>query len=110
MLPRKRAPIHPGEILEEEFLKPLSISQEKFVTHLGGTWTQPKISAIICGRRDITEAIALDFADALGTSAQFWINLQTRYDLWHEQKRHKKVPLLPALRRKRRSTISRHSS
>jgi addiction module HigA family antidote len=97
MLPRKRAPIHPGEILQEEFLKPLNISQEDFVTNLGGTWTQPKISAIIRGRRDITEAIALDFADALGTSAQFWINLQTRYDLWHEQRNTKKCPYFPFL-------------
>ena len=76
MLPKKRKPIHPGEILWEEFLLPLGISQAEFVRHLNGTWSQPKLSAIIRGKRAVTEAIALDLADALGTSAQFWINLQ----------------------------------
>jgi plasmid maintenance system antidote protein VapI len=47
MFPKNREPTHPGEILLEEFLKPLSISQEDFATHLGGSWTQPKVSAFI---------------------------------------------------------------
>ncbi|MBI3211075.1 MAG: HigA family addiction module antidote protein, partial [Simkania negevensis] len=69
MLPTHRKPTLPGEILLEEFLNPLGISQTAFVEHLGGTWTQPKLSAIIRGKRAITEEIALDFADALGTTA-----------------------------------------
>lgn len=81
MLPKYRPPTHPGEILLEEFLKPLEISQEQFAKHLDGTWTQPKVSEIINKKRRITEAIALDFSDALGTSLEFWINLQKRYDL-----------------------------
>lgn len=100
MLPRYRPPIYPGEILWEEFLKPLEISQTDFVNHLGGTWTQPKLSAIISGKRAITEAIALDLADALGTSAEFWINLQKDVDLWEAKKNHKKLKLFPRMKRR----------
>lgn len=91
MLPKKRKPIHPGEILLEEFLIPLGISQEQFAKHLGGTWTQPKISAIINQKRGITEAIALDFSDAFGTTPEFWLILQNRYDLWLAGRNHKKI-------------------
>jgi antitoxin HigA-1 len=94
MLPKNRPPTHPGEILLEEFLKPLGLSQDHFAKHLGGTWTQSKVSEIVTGKRGVTEAIALDFADALGTSPQLWMNLQTGYDLWFAQQEHKKVPLL----------------
>ena len=98
MLPKYRSPSHPGEILLEEFLKPMGISQEQFARHLGGTWTQPKISALICEKRSVTEVIALDFADAFGTTAEFWLNLQMRYDLWHAMQKHKKIHRLPRLR------------
>lgn len=104
MLPKHRKPIHPGEILWEEFLKPLKISQGKFTEHLGGTWTQPKLSAIIHGRRAITEAIALDLADALGTSPEFWINLQKDVNLWESLQAHKKIRLFPLLQEKTRKT------
>jgi antitoxin HigA-1 len=98
MLPKNRPPTHPGEILLEEFLKPLHLSQDLFAKHLGGSWTQPKISEIINKRRRVTEAIALDFADALGTSPEFWINLQSRYDLWFARKIHEKIPKIPELK------------
>jgi len=98
MLPKERAPTHPGEILLEEFLKPLKLSQGQLAQHLGGSWTQPKISEIINGRRRITEAIALDFADAFGTSAEFWLNLQNYYDLWYARESHKPIPPLPELK------------
>lgn len=97
MLPKKRKPTHPGEILLEEFLKPLKLSQDQLAQHLGGSWTQPKISEIINEKRRITEAIALDFADAFGTSAEFWLNLQMCYDLWYAKGNHKSItPLLKA--------------
>lgn len=90
MLPTHRKPMPPGKILHEELLFPLGISQSDFAKHLGGTWTQPKLSAIIRGKRAITEEIALDFADALGTSPEFWIGLQTDVHLWDAaQKREK---------------------
>lgn len=98
MLPKKRPPSHPGEILLEEFLIPLELSQERFAQHLGGTWTQPKVSEIINKKRRVTEAIALDFADVFGTSAEFWINLQTVYDLWYARQNHESIPLLPELK------------
>jgi len=98
MIPKKRAPTTPGEILLEEFLKPLNISQMQFAEHLGGSWTQPKISSIINGKRRITEAIALDFSDAFGNSPEFWLNLQNRYDLWAARKIHHQIPQLPELK------------
>lgn len=98
MLPKKRPPTHPGEVLLEEFLKPLHLSQEQFARHLGGTWTQPKLSGIINKKRRVTEAIALDFADALGTSAEFWIKLQSNYDLWHARHNRHSIPRLPELK------------
>lgn len=98
MIPKNRPPTHPGEILSEEFLKPLQLSQEQFSQHLNGSWTQPKISEIINKKRRVTESIALDFADALGTSPEFWLNLQIRYDLWFARQKHKKIPILPDLK------------
>lgn len=98
MLPKKRPPTHPGEVLSEEFLKPLKLSQEKFIKHLSGSWTQPKLSEIVNRKRRITESIALDLADALGTSPEFWLNLQTNYDLWFALQNHETIPLLPELK------------
>lgn len=83
MLPSHRQPTSPGDILLEEFLIPMEISQVDFVKHLGGTWTQPILSSIINGESSITEKIALDFANALGTSMEFWIGLQSDMDAWH---------------------------
>lgn len=99
MIPTSRPPIHPGEILLEEFMKPLDLSQGKLVEHLGGSWTQPKLSEIINGKRRITETIALDFADAFGNSAEFWLNLQTAFDLWHARQGRQPIDRLPKLKR-----------
>lgn len=98
MLPKYRPPTHPGEILLEEFLKPLNISQGQFAKYLDGSWTQPKISEIINKKRRITEAIALDFSDVLGTSPEFWLSLQNRYDLWMAKQTHQPLPRLPELK------------
>lgn len=106
MLPKYRKPTLPGEILWEEFLKPLGISQTDFVKHLDGSWTQPKLSAIIHGKRAITEAIALDLADALGTTPKFWLNLQSDINLWESKQEHKKIRLHPALQRRIRESAN----
>ena len=95
MLPTHRKPTLPGKILSEEFLIPLGISQSNFAEHLSGTWTQPKLSAIINGSRAITEEIALDLSDALGTSPEFWIGLQSDVNLWEAAQKHKKIRRLP---------------
>jgi addiction module HigA family antidote len=93
MLPKKRAPTHPGEMLQEEFLKPMEITQTAFAKHLG--WSHAKINEIITGKRGVTPEAALSFADALGTTADLWLNLQKNYDLWVAQQIHKKKRRLP---------------
>lgn len=107
MLPTHRKPTLPGKILLEEFLIPLGITQTEFAQHLGGSWTQPKLSAIICGKRSITEEISLDFADALGTSPEFWIGLQTDIHLFEAKQKHNKI--LPIRRPRIRKRIKAKS-
>jgi antitoxin HigA-1 len=92
-----RAPTAAGEILVEEFLKPLELSQSAFARHIN--WPQPKLNEIIQGRRGITPETALTFADALGTTPQFWLNMQLAKDLWLAQQCHKKIPALASLRK-----------
>jgi antitoxin HigA-1 len=94
---RYRAPTPAGEILVEEFLKPLGLSQSAFARHIG--WPQPKLNEIIQGRRGITPETAMVFADALGTTEQFWLNAQLAMDLWTARQSHKKVPRLPQLKK-----------
>ncbi len=107
MLPTHRKPTPPGKILLEEFLIPLDISQSEFALHLGGTWTQPKLSAIIHGKRSITEEIALDFADALGTSPEFWIGLQSDVHLWEANQRRRKISPIRISRARRRAKATK---
>lgn len=91
-LPTHREPIHPGEILLEEFLKPMGISQRQFALHIG--WTPAKLSEIVKSKRGLSYESALDLADVFQMEAPFWINLQAAYDLWHAQKQHQKKPPL----------------
>jgi addiction module HigA family antidote len=86
MLPKNRQPTPPGEVLAEEFLKPLGITQTKLASHLG--WTHAKINELIRNKRGITPKAALYLADAFGTSAEFWLNLQINYDLWIAAQEH----------------------
>ena len=72
-------PFHPGEVLLEEFLEPLGISQAEFARTIG--WTRARLNELIRGKRGITAAAALDLAEVLGTSPKLWMNLQTTYDL-----------------------------
>lgn len=77
MRPTQR--IHPGEILDEEFLKPLRITQYRLAR---GTGVSPRrVNEIVRGTRAVTADTALRLARFFGTTAQFWMNLQTRYDL-----------------------------
>jgi addiction module HigA family antidote len=73
------APIHPGEILLEEFLKPLEISQYRLAQAINVP--ARRINEIVHGKRGISPDTAARFARAFGTSDRFWTNLQTRYDL-----------------------------
>jgi len=81
-------PIHPGEILLEEFLKPLALSQNRLGIDLG--IPPQRIGDIVRGRRGITADTALRLARYFGTTAQFWLNLQTRYEL--DVARHHHLP------------------
>ncbi|MEX1108341.1 MAG: HigA family addiction module antitoxin [Dongiaceae bacterium] len=71
--------VHPGEILFEEFLKPLGITQYRLAKTIGVP--QRRIGEIVQGNRGITADTALRLARALRTTPQFWMNLQNRYDL-----------------------------
>ena len=79
MARQPKNPIHPGEILREEFLEPAGISQTAFAAKVG--WTRSRLNELVKGKRGITADAALDLADALGTSAKLWMNLQATYDL-----------------------------
>ncbi|KST64489.1 HigA family addiction module antitoxin [Mastigocoleus testarum] len=71
--------IHPGEILQLEFLEPLSITPYRLSKDIGVA--QTRISEILSGKRSITADTALRFSRYFGNSAQFWLNLQTQYDI-----------------------------
>ena len=86
MLPKNRPPTHPGEILLEDFLRPMNLTQSALAQHLG--WPYARINEIIKGKRGISPETALAFSDSFGTSAQFWLNLQLNHDLWFAQKNH----------------------
>ncbi|MDI6768227.1 MAG: HigA family addiction module antitoxin [Anaerolineales bacterium] len=73
------SPIHPGEILIEEFLKPMNISQYKLAKDIGVP--ARRINEIVHGLRAITPDTALRLSRYFGLSERFWMNLQTRYDL-----------------------------
>ncbi len=79
MIPTNRTPTHPGEILLEEFLKPLSITQVAFAAHIGVPLQ--RVNEITRGRRGITAETAWLFSRALGTTPHLWLNLQANYDL-----------------------------
>ncbi|BAH51332.1 MULTISPECIES: HigA family addiction module antitoxin [Rhodococcus] len=73
------SPIHPGEILREDFLEPFGITQNRLATIIG---VPPRrINEIVLGKRSITADTALRLAQAFGNSAQFWLNIQDRYEL-----------------------------
>ena len=79
MLPENRIPTHPGEILLLEFLNPLELSQVSFAEHIGVP--VQRVNEIVRGKRGISPETAWLFAEALGTTPEFWLNLQTNYDL-----------------------------
>ena len=79
MLPENRIPTHPGEILSEEFLAPLGLSQVALAAHLG--IPVQRVNEIVRGKRGVTPDTAWKLAQAFETSPEFWINLQANHDL-----------------------------
>jgi len=82
---RKLPPTHPGEVLFEEFLKPLGVSQYRLAKDVNVP--ARRINEIVHGKRSITADTALRLSRYFGTSDRFWINLQSRYDLEIEKDR-----------------------
>jgi addiction module HigA family antidote len=76
---KKLSPIHPGEILREEFMRPLGLSSNALATAIGVT--AARVNEIVRERRGISADTALRLARYFGTDAQSWMNLQQRYDL-----------------------------
>ena len=80
-LPTHLPPTHPGEMLREEVLVPLGITQSAFAVRLGVSF--PRLNEVINGKRAVTPDTALRLARVLGMSADFWLGLQQDWDLWH---------------------------
>lgn len=80
-LPTHRPPTHPGEMLREEFLVPLGITQSAFALQLGVSF--PRLNEVINAKRAVTPDTALRLARVTGMSADFWLGLQQDWDLWH---------------------------
>lgn len=76
---RPKNPFHPGEILLEEFLEPMGMTQAALAEKLG--WTKAKLNELIKGKRGITADSAIDLAEALKTSPRLWMNFQSTWDL-----------------------------
>lgn len=80
-LPTHQPPTHPGEMLLEEFLEPLEITQTAFAAQLGVSFQ--RLNEVINGKRSVTPDTALRLARVTGMSANFWLGLQQDWDLWH---------------------------
>ena len=83
-IPSHRVPTHPGEMLLEEFLKPMGLTQRELADAIGVPYQ--RVNEIINERRGITPSTALRLAQFFGTTSEFWLNGQMRWDLYHAQK------------------------
>ena len=80
-VPTHRPPTHPGEMLLEEFLKPLGLTQVELAQRIGVSY--PRVNELVHGKRAMTPDTALRLERLLGVEAQFWMNLQLAWDLYH---------------------------
>jgi len=85
---REVSPVHPGEILLEEFLKPLGLSQSELARKIGVNFRT--IHDIVNGKRGISPEMAIRLSRYFKTTPQFWMNLQRDYDLWRAHKKLEK--------------------
>ena len=83
-------PFHPGQILLEEFLQPMEITQAAFAEKLG--WTPTRLNELIKGKRGITAESAIDLSQVLGTTPKLWMNLQATWDLAKALEKRKNAP------------------
>jgi addiction module HigA family antidote len=94
MLPTNRPPVSPGEMLQH-FIEEYGLTQTKLAEHLG--WTTTKVNQIVRNRRAVTPETALCLSDAFGNTAQFWLNSQHDWDLWHALRSHKPIARVEAV-------------
>ena len=94
MIPKKRIPVHPGTVLQEEFLDPMGLTQVAFAAHIGVP--VQRVNEIVRGKRGITPASAWLLSQALGTTPEFWLNLQANHDLAVNRPARKISPLRAA--------------
>ncbi len=80
-LPTHRPPTHPGEMLLEEFLKPLGMTQTALAERIHVSY--PRVNEIVNGKRGVTPDTALRLSKLFGTTPEFWLNGQRNWDLWH---------------------------
>lgn len=85
MLPKNRPPTSPGEVLLEEFLKPMAMTQLALAEKMG--IPIQRINSIINGKRAVTAETAVLLSRTFGVSSEFWMNLQTRCDLWAAERK-----------------------
>ena len=80
-LPTHRPPTHPGEMLREEFLKPLGMTQTELAERIGVSYV--RVNELVNEKRGVTPDTALRLSRLLGTTPDFWLNGQQNWDLWH---------------------------
>lgn len=83
-IPTDRTPTHPGAMLRLEFLEPLGITQRRLADAIHVPYQ--RVNELVNGRRGVTPSTALRLSRFLGTSVEFWMNLQLRWDLYHAQR------------------------
>lgn len=88
-IPTSRQPTHPGEMLREEFLIPMNLTQKELADSIQVPYQ--RINEIVSGRRGVTPSTALRLAKYFGMSADFWLNLQIKFDLYLAQKKEQEV-------------------
>ncbi|MBM3976864.1 MAG: HigA family addiction module antidote protein [Planctomycetes bacterium] len=91
MLPKRRVPTHPGEILRHEFLEELGKTQVEFAAHIGVPLQ--RLNEIVRGKRGVSPETAWLFSAALGTTPEFWLNLQCQHDLARSRPTRRVRPL-----------------
>jgi addiction module HigA family antidote len=89
MTPKNRPPTSPGEILAKEFLEPLGLTQVALAARMGVPIQ--RVNTLINGKRGVTAETALLLAEALGTTPEFWMNLQMSLDLWNARRALRKA-------------------
>lgn len=100
-LPTNRPPTHPGEVLREDFLKPLGLSQKRLAEAIGVSY--PRLNEIVNEHRGVSPDTAVRLAAFFGTSAEVWMGLQAHVDLYRARKEAERRGTLRKIERARRA-------